>query len=168
SCADGLQNQDEAGVDCGGLCSACVVDVDGDSLTDEQESLLGTSVLLADSDHDGVDDASDILPLCPNSVCDLNFGESSDNCPLDCPKQKSFGIFYAVGVFGFVLLLVIVFLMRVMRRPVNSKMVGVRKERSVEPTVVEVKEVKMKERASSMDKSLEKSFARAAELLKKK
>ena len=30
SCSDGVQNQDEIGVDCGGVCSACSVDVDND------------------------------------------------------------------------------------------------------------------------------------------
>ncbi|MDO8556043.1 MAG: MopE-related protein [Nanoarchaeota archaeon] len=101
SCIDGLQNQNESGVDCGGPCAACVVadpDGDTDGLSVSQELLLGTSDNNPDSDVDGIFDAVDTLPLCPNRVCDLNFGESVDNCPLDCPKEKKYGIWYALGV----------------------------------------------------------------------
>src|SRR3989344_5688406 len=166
SCDDGRQNGGELGVDCGGSCvNACVIDEDGDTLLAEQEELLGTSPLFADSDHDSVNDNLDVLPLCPNSFCDVNYGESSENCPGDCPKERSLNWWYVLGVV-LLIILAFWFLVHRLSRPVSK---GGRSEVKKEsgPVLVELSDRAKKEKKSVTEDALEKSFARAEQFLKK-
>src|SRR3989344_2473143 len=168
-CNDSLDNNCNGKVDEGcvvGSClNACVIDEDGDTLLAEQEELLGTSPLFADSDHDSVNDNLDVLPLCPNSFCDVNYGESSENCPGDCPKERSLNWWYVLGVV-LLIILAFWFLVHRLSRPVSK---GGRSEVKKEsgPVLVELSDRAKKEKKSVTEDALEKSFARAEQFLKK-
>ena len=43
--------------------SDCCVDTDGDGLTDDEESDLGTDPLVRDSDGDGIEDGDEVTAL---------------------------------------------------------------------------------------------------------
>lgn len=61
SCVDGLQNQGETGVDCGGPCAACPPpDGDGDGLADPDDNCpAAANPTQADCDGDGIGNACD-------------------------------------------------------------------------------------------------------------
>lgn len=61
TCSDGLQNQGETGVDCGGPCAACPpVDSDGDGVADPADNCpSAANPTQADCDGDGVGNACD-------------------------------------------------------------------------------------------------------------
>lgn len=108
SCNDHIKNQGEMGVDCGGLCSVSCIDAqgeddDGDGLTLSMELQKGTDPNSFDSDFDGLNDAKDPYPLCPNSFCDTLRGENSENCPEDCGSDSNSGFI----VFSIVIILII-------------------------------------------------------------
>jgi hypothetical protein len=45
-------------------------------------------------------DGQDLMPLCPNKVCDVNYGENENNCVEDCkPERSSFLIVVIVLLF---------------------------------------------------------------------
>lgn len=94
SCFDGIQNQQETGVDCGGPCRSCITkepddDRDHDGVSDAIELQQGTDPLQEDTDQDGVLDNDDSFPLCPNLVCDEDYGETTETCPEDCKSSAS-------------------------------------------------------------------------------
>ena len=70
-CSNGIQDADETGIDCGGVeCNSCVGggggispsgDLDGDGLSDSDESSHGTDPLNPDSDGDGLYDGWEVL-----------------------------------------------------------------------------------------------------------
>ena len=108
TCRDSLQNQGEEGVDCGGPCTkSCEGDGDGDNNDEDNDGLSksvelekGTNPKNPDTDYDGVMDGQDLMPLCPNKVCDVNFGENENNCAEDCkPERSSFLIVVAILLF---------------------------------------------------------------------
>ncbi len=118
TCVDGKKNQDETGVDCGGRCAPCrepVVDEDKDGLSASQELLAGTSDQHFDTDGDGLSDRQDSLPLCPNAVCDVAFGETREMCPLDCPSESKGSVWF-VAFLLFLLLLLLFFVFVKLKR----------------------------------------------------
>ncbi|MFH1455950.1 MAG: hypothetical protein ABIF40_03305 [archaeon] len=80
SCYDGAQNQDERGVDCGGVCEeidACC----SNGIQDEGEEDIDTS--------DYCSGLGDIIICDEDGVCDELQGEDVDNCPSDCEEKVS-------------------------------------------------------------------------------
>lgn len=77
SCSNGLQDGDESGVDCGGLCGAC---------SSGDDSICGD--FICDSDENPVScpqDCADTRESCNNDgVCDSFLGETANNCANDC------------------------------------------------------------------------------------
>ena len=62
------------------------MDDDGDGLTDQEEAVLGTDALLADTDSDGFDDGNDSYPLDASEHIDSDadgVGDNADAFPLD-------------------------------------------------------------------------------------
>ena len=79
-------------------------DDDKDGLSNDRELLMGTHPLFADTDQDGIDDDTDAMPLCPNTVCDERFGEDAKSCPEDCARG---GVGVIAGGIIFLVLLVV-------------------------------------------------------------
>lgn len=72
-----LGNDDQGDADDDGVGDVCDNDSDNDGLTDEEEGVLGTDPLLADTDDDTVDDGDDNCPLAANTD-QLNTDNSAD------------------------------------------------------------------------------------------
>ena len=94
TCSDGIKNQGEQDIDCGGPCQTCQktgedADEDQDGLTLAVELQQGTDPLLKDTDKDGINDKQDRAPLCPNTICDSVYGEDADSCPEDCQEAAT-------------------------------------------------------------------------------
>jgi hypothetical protein len=98
TCNDGLQNQGESGIDCGGPCSACDTCKDGRKNGDETGVDCGGScspceenrcrtcndfnACTRDACIDGVCVNEAITPCCGNFECES--GEDEKLCPADC------------------------------------------------------------------------------------
>ncbi len=80
SCYDGIQNQDERGIDCGGVCN----DLDNccfNGVQDEGEEDIDSSDYCSGEGN---------LLICDNDgICDELQGEDADNCPSDCEVEAS-------------------------------------------------------------------------------
>ena len=74
SCFDGIQNQNEVGIDCGGVCKPC-----------EEQSLEcnDNNPCTNDIIENNVCVNKPIVPCCGNNICEEQERES---CALDCPK----------------------------------------------------------------------------------
>ncbi|MEK6812661.1 MAG: hypothetical protein AABX86_00945, partial [Nanoarchaeota archaeon] len=156
---------------CGCLCAACITpeqqDEDQDTLTAEQELVLGTSPKDPDTDHDNIKDHLDALPLCPNKVCDINYGESAENCPADCPKEQSkMSVVYAAGVVGVLLLIIFAYLYFIFRK--STATMQPKEEKPREKIFIDLKDATSRERRTRTEKELEKSFEKVSKTLKKK
>ena len=97
TCNDHVKNQGEEEIDCGGPCSVSCndpqsEDLDDDGLTLAMELQKGTDPNSFDTDFDGINDAKDTYPLCPNNFCDALRGETSENCPEDCKGESNSGL----------------------------------------------------------------------------
>ncbi|MFH0936099.1 MAG: hypothetical protein V1815_00275 [Candidatus Woesearchaeota archaeon] len=171
TCFDNIKNQDETDVDCGGSCPQCTtatnLDSDGDGLTDEDEKELGTDPLSNDSDNDGLIDSEDDLPLCPNKFCDKEFGETSENCEQDCPKEQKFPI-YAIFILIILIVLLILFIIY------YSSKKQVRKEyqkiiKKQQPSLtLKLQPTKTLKKESQIEKQLSKSLEEAKKIFKKR
>jgi len=75
TCSDGIQNQGETGIDCGGPCPKCLECSDNNECT-------------KDLIVDGECKFEDIVPCCGNKKCED--GESSQTCPIDCKTGDMF------------------------------------------------------------------------------
>lgn len=73
NCFDGIKNQDELDVDCGGACRPCR----------SQEECNDNNPCTADILENGVCANNQIIPCCGNNVC-----EEKENCLADCPKPS--------------------------------------------------------------------------------
>ena len=81
TCFDGITNQDEEGVDCGGVCNACTITppttpVDPSTKCDDYD------ICTRDSFQGGNCVFTPIVPCCGNMVCED--GETKSNCNNDC------------------------------------------------------------------------------------
>ena len=78
SCFDGIKNQNEEGIDCGGVCKPCESQAiecnDRNSCTN-------------DVTENGICIHKAIIPCCGNNICEA--GEDSTNCPNDCRKEEA-------------------------------------------------------------------------------
>ena len=74
TCFDGIKNQNEENIDCGGICKACAADV---TIADCNDYNKCTN----DKVQNGKCAYEDIKPCCGNSVC-----EENEDCPGDCNK----------------------------------------------------------------------------------
>jgi hypothetical protein len=76
SCFDGIKNQDEIDVDCGGICRQC-----------EKQNLEcnDNNPCTSDVAEDSICSNRPIAPCCGNNVCEEIEKES---CPADCPKPS--------------------------------------------------------------------------------
>ncbi len=85
-------NADQADLDLDGSGDVCDEDIDGDGLTQSEESLLGTNPLLVDTDADGLGDGAEVaagtLPLDPDSDDDGAL-DGPDNCKLVANASQS-------------------------------------------------------------------------------
>ncbi|MCL4138790.1 UNVERIFIED_CONTAM: hypothetical protein GTU68_031736 [Idotea baltica] len=103
SCTDGIQNQEETGVDCGGPCSACPTCNDGIQNQDEAGVDCGGSCIACATCSDGIQNGSETGVDCGGdcapctTVC--NGEEVSLNIVLDnYPTETSWSIIDASGV----------------------------------------------------------------------
>lgn len=71
-CLDGIKNQDELGVDCGGMCKPCI----GQAVECNDDNQCTADIL-----EGNICSNNPIVPCCGNTVC-----EERENCPADCPK----------------------------------------------------------------------------------
>ena len=78
SCYDDIQNQDEEGIDCGGPCSPCLECPE--SCDDEDPCTFD----FCDETTDYYCDTQPLIPCCGNDFCE--FGENYEICPEDCEK----------------------------------------------------------------------------------
>ena len=80
SCFDGIKNQNEIGVDCGGICKPCEQQIvecyDKNHCTD-------------DVIEDGVCVNKPITPCCGNNICEE---QERDSCTKDCEKERFSGL----------------------------------------------------------------------------
>ena len=76
TCFDGIKNQDEDGIDCGGVCKPCEVQVlqcnDNNQCTD-------------DVIENGECANKPIFPCCGNNICET---QEKESCASDCPKAE--------------------------------------------------------------------------------
>ncbi len=79
TCFDGRKNQNEEGVDCGGICKPCI-----NQATECDDDDLCTD----DIEENGVCANKPILPCCGNNVC-----EDQENCDADCKKPEPLPLF---------------------------------------------------------------------------
>lgn len=91
SCFDGVQNQNETGIDCGGVCAPCVV---------------APPPNITDSDNDGIIDEDDIYPLCNDATCERFSGIGKEQCPEKCKTPM---LLYIIPII-FILLVLILFM----------------------------------------------------------
>lgn len=105
TCSDGLKNQDERGIDCGGVCQTQSDCCDNSELDDTEEgtdcggpceNTCSAEELVCDNDGtcnsaSGESESncpSDCKPLStecvPNDNCEITYGENAENCPQDC------------------------------------------------------------------------------------
>ncbi len=172
TCFDNIRNQNETDVDCGGPCASCTspeeLDDDEDTLTAAQELILGTSPQDPDTDRDGLQDSEDALPLCPNKTCDLNYGESTENCPEDCPKEKSFSLAYSLAILGFVLLIIFAVIYTMFRKSTKTVQSSSAQRKPDEKIEISLKESAQRSRTTKTEKGLEKSFEKVSKALRKK
>jgi len=80
SCSDGIQNQNEIGIDCGGICDACV-EICNNNLDDDGDGLIDCN------DDDCSDDA--MCPSCTDGITNgdetgVDCGGSCEPCVEDC------------------------------------------------------------------------------------
>ncbi len=173
TCSDGIQNQGEEAVDCGRPCQICQqqgedADADQDGLTLTMELQKGTDPTRKDSDGDGQNDKQDKYPLCPNTVCDVNYGENGGNCPEDCQTSSITSLKFTLLIL-FVLLVVIGgYFWYQFKRSTNTltskKAADQDKPMYIDKGLLETKS--SKEQKTKIDKDLEKSFAKAEKLFK--
>lgn len=126
TCNDHVQNQGEEGLDCGGPCSVSCFDpqnedVDNDGLTLSMELQRGTDPTSFDTDSDGINDAVDSYPLCPNNFCDSLRGETSENCPEDCGGGSNVGL---VALFIIVIVIIAIALFFYFQFKSSAKKIG--------------------------------------------
>lgn len=77
TCFDGIKNQNEIGVDCGGECKQC------EKKTECDDSNPCTN----DMAEDGKCTNTPIIPCCGNGVCE---GQEQESCIADCRKTEPF------------------------------------------------------------------------------
>ncbi len=170
-CEDGIKNQGEESVDCGGPCEPCVkledTDDDHDGWAYSVELARGTDPNNADTDGDGVDDKKDTMPLCPNTACDVRYGETAKNCREDCGTKRP----VATVVIVFILLLLSVIGWRLYRKMSRRSLATEeRSRRAPSIDVAKYKELEgrlAKEKKSAMEDRLEKSLKKFEKFMKK-
>jgi hypothetical protein len=79
TCFDGIQNQGEEGIDCGGPCKPCIRQCplfydDGNKCT----------ISKCGAETNFIPVHEDIVPCCGNNICEI--GENPINCPGDCKE----------------------------------------------------------------------------------
>lgn len=79
TCSDGIKNQDETGVDCGGTCQPCNGDNFGVNI-----GCSDNNSCTEDTQENGKCVHKPIAPCCGNGLCET--GEES-KCDADCKKQ---------------------------------------------------------------------------------
>ncbi len=173
SCSDGVQNQNETGVDCGGACRPCVkledTDDDNDWLIYVVELHKGTDPDNPDTDGDGLNDRSDPTPICPNAVCDIQFGETKKNCPQDCRKTNVTGLIVVMSIIVLFFLIVLLFY-RKTKSHIGPRSDGLDHNALPKFDVTKYKESVSKEpssRKSKVDDELEKSLKNFDKILKR-
>ncbi|CAA0080032.1 Uncharacterised protein [Halioglobus japonicus] len=88
NCID-VANIDQNDLDADGIGDVCDDDIDGDNLTNEEEEILGTDPLNADTDGDGLRDDTDPVPLFKDADND-GLEDPNDNCPMNAnPLQEN-------------------------------------------------------------------------------
>lgn len=75
TCYDNIQNQGETGIDCGGPCRECLECIDDDPCTED---------LIVDNECE----FREISPCCGNQKCESD--ESARSCPSDCQSDDMF------------------------------------------------------------------------------
>lgn len=98
TCSDGIRNQDEEGIDCGGSCEACQKEEtppEGENKTPAERAPSPQELVCddrnactADANTDGQCSFTPITPCCGNNVCED--GEQ-DTCRTDCPLLQDEG-----------------------------------------------------------------------------
>ena len=73
-CFDGIKNQDEASIDCGGVCKPCEKALDCND----------SNPCTEDKIEDGRCSNNPIAPCCGNKICE----EQEENCAEDCKKES--------------------------------------------------------------------------------
>ena len=76
SCSDGIRNQNEEAIDCGGVCSPCEKETPKLDCNDNDQCTK-------DAVENGKCTNTPILPCCGNNVCE---GGEQNNCDADCKE----------------------------------------------------------------------------------
>ncbi|MFH0797920.1 MAG: hypothetical protein V1906_00760 [Candidatus Woesearchaeota archaeon] len=77
-CDNGVADGGEEGIDCGGVCDACTPGTETCNLDDQCQSEAGET-------SDNCADCKTTSSICvENNNCEIDFGENFDNCPADC------------------------------------------------------------------------------------
>lgn len=76
TCFDSIKNQNEIGVDCGGICMPC----------EQQLACNDYNPCTNDIAEEGICINKPITPCCGNSICET--GEDYFNCQNDCKKEE--------------------------------------------------------------------------------
>jgi|SRR3989344_999147 len=173
TCSDGIKNQGETAIDCGGPCQTCQktgedADEDQDGLTLAVELQQGTDPTRKDTDGDGRDDKQDRYPLCPNLVCDVNYGEDPETCPKDCSAEGSSLSIILIIFFLIILILGGYFYYQFKKTGKILSTSKTQKETS-QPIYIDknlLRSSLSKEQKSKIDNDLEKSFQKVEKLFK--
>ena len=100
TCADGLKNQNETGVDCGGVCAACPTCNDGVQNQGETGVDCGGPCAACFSCNDGIKNGNETgvdcggsCPACPTCTDNLKNGaeegiDCGGSCPLPCNSSQ--------------------------------------------------------------------------------
>jgi hypothetical protein len=86
TCSDGIQNQGETGIDCGGPCAACPTPVTTTSSSSSSGNGggggSGISISSSGSSSSTTNTTHQQTTQCGNGICES--GENQANCPADC------------------------------------------------------------------------------------
>lgn len=153
SCSDGIQNQGETGIDCGGPCNVC------ETIVDVAQPVVNVAPEKNSEDEE-------VSSYCGDGFCDA--GEDEENCSKDCGTAGSREIvFFVIGLVAVIALLAVGWLMY---KKFTSKIEKPQKEKkSAFIDLQKIKQLEIEQRKQYKNKTedeLEKSLSRFEKVFK--